>query len=616
MRRRIGLILVGGLGAAGALTGVSGAFAGSVGPHADLRVDANRDGRIDLVGDGDERAEDRATVLTGALFLANVDDDQHRCPVTGPDGKDLPDAQLEACSDGADQVVNGPQDAKDLARIESVPMRSLPAGATGTVAVVGPGAAHTHLFLARPGGWHLVTPADTLSAADLRHGVELGIEGTDVVRDAAVWDGQAQITLSVTAGGDTTTDSVAMHEAPLLTNNPVQQARQLMVTRVSQAQADEAENPDLAGASAAFIAGLTKAGAAAGIAKAPFEFTKYGDEFPQDFFEPMYQSMPGPGGHPQTMRVLLRSPQQDWRPAGRELFERLRGPDVAVIDNAPDPGGVGGIGDTLSSDGNLETIPPYSYHGHDYPAGRIIMGEDPAGHQVPSPGERTLLAAQGMQDPLLVDTSFTFVGHVDESIQFVPADTPRGWRLAIADPAAGIAVLRAAQAAGHGAVPLFAPGKAYTDRLVTIDDYVNDPQQVLVDDNARAQRTIDKNIALLKRETGLRDDEIVRVPVLFGSADLLWGRDPGSTFVSPLTALLPDAVNGVILNRHSYLAPKQWGPTVAGTDIMGRAVADAYRAAGMGVTFVDDWRYNLDGGDVHCATNVLRDDTAPWWRTR
>ena len=614
MRRRIGWILVVGLGAAGAVTGVSSAFAGAAGPHADLRVDADRDGRIDLVGDGDERAEDRATALTGALFLANVDDDQHRCPVTGPDGKDLPDAQLEACSDGADTVVNGPKDAEDLARIRSVPMRSLSDGATGTVAVVGPGAAHTHLFLARPGGWRLVTPADRLDAAELRRGVELGIEGTDVIRDAAVWDGRAQVTLSVTADGATTTDSVAMHEAPLLTNSPVQQARQLMVTRVSQAQADASQNPDLAAASAQFIAGLTKAGAAAGIAKAPFEFTKYADEFPQDFFEPMYESMPGLGGRPQTIRVLLRSPQQDWRPAGRELYERLRGPDVAVIDNAPDPGGVGGIGDTLSSDGNLETIPPYSYHGHDYPAGRIVMGEDPANHQTPSPGERTLLAAQGVQDPLLLDTSFTFVQHVDESIQFLPADTPRGWRLAIADPTAGIAVLRAAQAAGHGAVSLFAPGKDYTDRLVTIDDYVNDPQHVLVDDNARAARATEKNVAVLKRETGLRDDEIVRVPVLFGSADLLWGRDPDSGFVSPLTALLPDAVNGVILGRHTYLAPEQWGPTVAGTDIMGHAVAAAYRAAGMGVTFIDDWRYSIDGGDVHCATNVLRDDTAAWWR--
>ena len=215
------------------------------------------------------------------------------------------------------------------------------------------------------------------------------------------------------------------------------------------------------------------------------------------------------------------------------------------------------------------------------------MGEDQANHQVPSPGVRTLLASQGTRDPLLVDTSFTFEQHLDESMQFLPA-----------------------------AVPLIAAGKSDITRLVAIDDYLNDPQRVLIDDNARAARQIDKNIAALKRETGLRDDEIVRLPVLFGSADLLWGGDPGSGYRPPLTALLPNAINGVILNRHSYLAPRQWGPTIAGTDVLAHAVTAAYRAAGMGVTFIDGWRYSLDGGDVHCATNVLRDDTATWWRDR
>jgi protein-arginine deiminase len=577
---------------------------------ADLRVDANRDGRIDLQGTTDERQENRADVTQGALFLANVDDDQRRCQTDGPDGKPLPDSALVGCWDGADTVVNGPQDAKDLARIRSVPMTSVPDGAVATIKVTGTGATHTHLFLNRGGTWHLVGPGDTLSAAELRTGIEVGIEGTDVVRDAAVWDGRADVTLSVTAGNRTSTDVVSLHEAPLLTHSPVQQAQQLLVSRISSQQAADFDMPSLAPDSARFIAGLRRASSAAGLDQAPLELTG-GELFPQDYVEPMYTSFPGPGGVPQTMRVMFGSPQP-WRTTARELYERLRGPDVGVVELAPDDH-EGGIGDTLSSGGNLETIPPYSYHGHDYPAGRVIMGQDAANGQVPSPALQTFITSQGLQDPLLVDTSWTFVKHVDESIQFLPAETARGWRMAVADPLAGLKVLQDARAAGHGKVDLFSGGKSDNPRLRTISDYLDDPDHVLVDENTRAAQHVAANIALITKETGLRKDEIIHVPALYGSINLSWGKDPDSTYVPPLTAVLPTAVNGVVLTPKSYLAPKQWGPRIHGTDIFAKAVTAAYHSAGMKVTYLDDWAYDVEGGDVHCATNTLRDDLTAWW---
>jgi hypothetical protein len=39
-----------------------------------------------------------------------------------------------------------------------------------------------------------------------------------------------------------------------------------------------------------------------------------------------------------------------------------------------------------------------------------------------------MLAAQGIQDPILIDTSFLSIGHVDEQIQFVPGDGPTAGR--------------------------------------------------------------------------------------------------------------------------------------------------------------------------------------------
>ena len=115
---------------------------------------------------------------------------------------------------------------------------------------------------------------------------------------------------------------------------------------------------------------------------------------------------------------------------------------------------------TLNSMGNLETIPPYAQGGRSFPAGRIIMGQRPDTGSKPAKVMRTFLKSQGLQDPLFLDTSWLHVGHVDEFVQFLPADTPRGWKIAIADPEAGLKLLRDAKAAGHGSTKMFSlPGK-------------------------------------------------------------------------------------------------------------------------------------------------------------
>ena len=45
-----------------------------------------------------------------------------------------------------------------------------------------------------------------------------------------------------------------------------------------------------------------------------------------------------------------------------------------------------------------------------------------------------MLADQGMQKPLVIDSAWLAVGHIDEVIAFVPAETRRGWKVAVADP--------------------------------------------------------------------------------------------------------------------------------------------------------------------------------------
>lgn len=646
MRSRLypaGSVVLAMAAAGSVLAGPAGsAFAADAGGRADLRADVNRDGRVDVTGGSDKTGEDGWSVERGAVYLPNIDDDTKRCPVTGPGGAPLSDAKLAACNDGTDTKVNGTEDAADLARIRSVPLPDLPADATGSLKIA-TGGAHAHLFLKRAGKWILVTSATRLTPAELRAGVEFGVEATDVVRDSAKWDGRAVVRLTVTSGGKSTSDAVTLRVAPLLTQHHLQNTQQVMVSEV------QGEGPD-SRLQREFVTALGKEVKKAGITTPLITFQKYADRWAQDFVEPAYVSMTGSGGRRHVMRVMLRSAQPD-RDAGRELFERVRGRDIGVV-QVNDPAEPDDW--SLNSMGNLETIPPYAHGGRSFPAGRIIMGERKDSGARPSKVMRTLLKSQGMQDPLLLDTSWLSVGHVDEFVQFLPADTPRGWRIGVADPQAGLRLLRDAKRDGHGNAKMFSvPGRSDTPApKETIDQAL--ASRHLVADNEMAARRIAANLEILKRETGVTDEEIVRVPALYtrgsealsaegqeipvprltrmgAGSDLVDGLgdhgqqkwlagNPAPRAAAPATvttgAYVPGAVNGLLLGRDRYLAPRQWGPVVNGKDIFTEAVTAIYQRVGMKVSYIDDWyTYHLGMGEVHCGTNTLRDASAAWWRS-
>ncbi|ORT59432.1 protein-arginine deiminase domain-containing protein [Streptomyces sp. CB03238] len=608
-------------------------------PRVDLRADVNRDGRVDVTGATDTVGEDAWTPARGTVFLPNIDDDTKRCPTAGPGGKPLSDAKLAACNDASDAVVNGTADLADLARVRSVPMANLPATATGAVSVPA-GGKHTRVFVKRATGWAHVTGKTRLTAAELRAGLEFGVESTDIVRDSKVWDGRAVIRLIVTTPNrPATTDDITLRVAPLLTHHHLQQAQQVLATKVPG-------KDDYARRQQAFVNGLAKEVKSAGISQPLITFDKYQDIWAQDFVEPGYVSMTGPNGRRQVIRVMLRSAQPD-REAGRELFEKIRGNGIGVVQ-------VSGVRDseewTLNSMGNLETIPPYANGGRSFPAGRIIMGERKDDGSKPAQAMRTMLASQGFQDPLLLDTSWLHVGHVDEFVQFLPAPgTPRGWKIGIADPEAGLKLLRNAQKGGHGKTRMFSVPDSQ-ERLApkeTIDQAL--ASKWLVTDNTMAAARIKANLAVLQRETGVTDAEVVRVPALYtrgteqvgergdrmprltrlgagevpevvseyGQQKAIQERDgrsagPGTVMTS---AYVPGAVNGILLGTDRYLAPRQWGPVIGGKDIFTAAVTAAYTGAGMKVSYIDDWyTYHLGMGEVHCGTNTLRDASAAWWK--
>jgi len=91
---------------------------------ADLRADSNRDG--DVLFDDSDAIKTVWDAKTGAVFLANIDDDKGRCPKHGDD-VDLPN-----CNDATNETIDGADDVLDLARLKTKPWAEAPDAAEAT----------------------------------------------------------------------------------------------------------------------------------------------------------------------------------------------------------------------------------------------------------------------------------------------------------------------------------------------------------------------------------------------------------------------------------------------------------------------------------------------------
>jgi protein-arginine deiminase len=550
-----------------------------------------------------------APVLTGdTVLLPNLDDDSSRCqvdPARLDEPGDAIDTELAACNDAADDVVNGHADEADLARVDVAGQPGLGDAATGRLTVAA--ADHVRVFVKRGRDFQVLPSGGTLSADELRRGVRLAVEATDVIRDPAVWDGTATLTLTVSDGGTDTSTTHAMRVAPLLLQNDLQRATTVFAGKpgAGLGRPDDWSWPTgwEPGDWDQFSSTLRSAGA-------PMDFVEgtsgwWQDVWWQDMFEPAVATAPRRHGV-QTMRVLIRSaniwdvPTADGttvrtpRPAARQLFSELRGPDVAVVQQLVDDGR-DGMTDLRNATGNIESVPPYA----GYPQGRMVYG---GGELAPEPSFLRLLTGQGQQPPIEIDTSWLMVGHADETVHVVRADNERGWTLMVADPRLAEQELRDAQAAGAGGARLFEGTAA--PHQPTVDEVL--ANQKLLADNETAAGHIDGQITVLLGETGLRADELVRVPVLFHKPE----QAPG------FVAATPGIVNGVSLDARRLAAPDPHGPKVNGVDVFRAATERALRANGVRVSWVEDLRWaHFGGGEVHCTTNALRDTSRmrPWW---
>ncbi len=583
-------------------------------PLVDIRADHNRDGVVDLTDPTEDADEQTWDESHGAIFLANLDDDDLSCPKVN---SSISDADLAACHDAADEAIDGAADLEDLARLKTAPWPGAPDGATGRVELSLPsGDARlapddvARLFVDDGGGKFSPLAADhQLDADALRRGVTLALEGKDILRGDKPWDGYLEVTFTVrgpgagggqgAAGEIVGSDTVRLRLAPLLTSHHLQPAERIFVS--------DSGGPD----SDVFQAGIAKALQAAGLAASALVKLPTWDQWTQDFFETGWMSMPAAGGKQHVITVLLRSANIEepddpspLRWAGRMVFEQ-RGKDVAAIQQFDLKHDLSM--QSLNSLGNLETNPPYDHAGQSYPLGRKMMGRTPG--YFPDPSFTKLLEAQAVQPPVYLDTSWLLVGHVDETISFVPAASPRGWALVRNDPALAKLLLEEASAAGHGATKMF-EGQQWLDyndnvssATVTIDEVLADTE--VMAESAKAVVEVEAQLVVLKQETGITAAEMIPLPFLHYPVD-------GFS-----VAYQPGTVNSTLIAPGHFLAPETHGPLIDGVDPFKQQLQEALAKHQVTVHYVENWDlYHRLSGEVHCGTNSLRAlPAARWWQS-
>jgi len=422
-------------------------------------------------------------------------------------------------------------------------------------------------------------------------GVDFAIEGKDFIRDDTEWDGTIDVIWSVTGTSfPEAFDVVRYRLAPILLYYQTQPATILYVTKFNSED------------SLSFRTDLKAAMGAVGMHNPLYEIEGYGDQWTQDFFETGWMAMPAVGGQ-HVIHLNFRSPNftgGTLRNAGRVVYTHLRGKDVAGA-TIYDPEHDNNM-DSLNSFGNTETVPPYEHEGVSYPNGRIFRGSVPEFYT--DPIFDRMLESQKMQPMLTIDTSWLLVAHVDETVAYITAkDNPRGWTVAINNAAQAWAKFQELQDDGFGGTSVFAgmdwdPGDPAE---TTVDEILADPD--LAADNQWAVTEVDGQLATLKAEIGITDEELVQVPFLHWN---MYGYS---------VAYQPGFVNGIHLDAQNYAPPKGHGPRVNGVYVFQEWVRENFAAVGITLHFLEDWDlYHRLLGEVHCASNATRvipDQT--WW---
>ncbi|WP_219105938.1 protein-arginine deiminase domain-containing protein [Austwickia sp. TVS 96-490-7B] len=559
--------------------------------------------------------------------LPNVDDDSGRCAL--PKGKPFPKFKnVSTCYDGADNKVNGQEDAKDLTLVTLAGIPDVAESASATVSVSATAKDKVRIFIKGDGDkWSegLKLPAK-LTPAQLKSGVTFGVEATDVLRDAKVFDGRFDIIVEVKEGEKISGASRKLQVAKL-TAFSTQDVEKIVGINSEGTKPDAEPWP---------MGAIRASGSKVGYQTRVITGTAH--PWNQDMFEGMYASMTQ-DGKTQHMRVLALAHRNI---EGMNEWFGFRGKDVGVIALT------GPNGDkSMDAMGNVDGIGSYIKDGKRVATGRLIIGHhDKLEYGKVSQVTRSFFEVNSPLAPIYLDTSFLSVAHVDEIIQVIPAKNERGWAFAVASPKVAMDLLKKVESAKKGSQQLVNPpkhDKFDPPKIGTVSEILKNKD--ILKANEIAQQRIDSNVNLLKKELGFSDADFVKIPALFrrayqdelakkegGMVDGSKGdpvpfgprdepedpghgsggdRPPGTGKATlgkrNLDALVPNAVNALSLDKERLIVPAQHGPKLNGKDVFAEAVTAAHAKNGVKVTFVDTYHeIHVLGGEVHCRTNVFR----------
>jgi protein-arginine deiminase len=242
--------------------------------------------------------------------------------------------------------------------------------------------------------------------------------------------------------------------------------------------------------------------------------------------------------------------------------------------------------------GNLEVSPPViARNGQSFPLGRVLTGRQ--GLRSMHPNIMAFLEAQRVQwPPLVVDTSWLEIGHVDEVVNFVPAAAAPGFRVLFPSVRLARGILEAAIQRDFGKLAVFADHQYET----TVQELLEGV--ALSEENQRIQEILLEIKAQVREGLGIQDAHFVELPALFRNGE----------------AVIPNLVNSLVVGQHLF-ASHPLGPVVAGEDVFAEVMTRSLGVLGLQVHFVDVWDYyHLNLGEIHCGTNAVRRVAYPrWW---
>jgi hypothetical protein len=315
------------------------------------------------------------------------------------------------------------------------------------------------------------------------------------------------------------------------------------------------------------------------------------DQWMQDTIEPGLFTFPT-GDRPQQVFAILSGLRDGSGAQSARLDQyvtrRLRGQGVLTVS----PGVPRKQARWIDWYGNLEATPPHTDgRSREFPYGRIITGKQ--GELTMHPDVMRFLEAQAVQwPPVVVDTSWLLIGHVDETVNFVPAKGKPGFKVLLPSPRAAREMIEQLLAQGLGRATVFA-GTDDETTLARLSMTVAGTTE-----NSAIDEAVSRVRQQLKKELNLQDSDFVMLPALF---------DGG-------VAVIPNAVNSAVVNRY-LLVPEPRGPLVGGVDAFEQAIRKSLERCDVRVFFIDAWdAYHMAGGELHCGTNAFRRLRDPeWW---